>query len=95
MIEASERTLKLLGLCSGRRPWLGPQSGESCGEQSRLLIRTASNAYFPQVLTVLSLPEHDSTIDTVVGELWDDLSAVDDATEWALRRSSNSTACAR
>ena len=77
MIEASERTLKPLGLCSGRRPWLGPYSGETCNEQARLLIRTASNAYFPQVLTVLSLPEHDSTIDTVVGEVWNYLLVVE------------------
>jgi hypothetical protein len=81
MSEASERTIKPLGLCKGRRPWLGPNSGEACTEQARLLIRTASNAYFPQVLTVLSLPESDSGIDTVVQELWDDLSAVEDAAE--------------
>ena len=79
MIEASDRTLKLLGLCKGRRPWLGPTSGEACGEYARLLIRTASNAYFPQVLTVLSLPEHDRGVERVVETLWDDLSAVDDA----------------
>ncbi len=79
MIDAADRTLKPLGFCSGRRPWLGPNSDEACSEQARLLIRTASNAYFPQVLTVLSLPERDSTIDTVVQELWDDLSAVEDA----------------
>ena len=79
MIEASDRTLKPLGLCKGRRPWLGPNSNEACTEQARLLIRTASNAYFPQVLTVLSLPERDRPLDTVVQELWDDLSAVDGA----------------
>lgn len=80
MIEASDRTLKPLGLCKGRRPWLGPASNESCGEQARLLIRTASNAYFPQVLTVLSLPERDNTIDTVVQELWNYLMVVENTT---------------
>jgi len=79
MVEASNRELKLLGRCTGRRPWLGPDSSEPCSEPARLLIRTASNAYFPQVLTVLSLPERDSSVDTVVQELWDDLSAVENA----------------
>lgn len=79
MIEASNRDARPLGMCRGRRPWLGPDSDEACGEPLRLLIRTASNAYFPQVLTVLSLPERDSGIDAVVQELWDDLSAVEDA----------------
>ncbi|MEN9935407.1 MAG: hypothetical protein RLZZ387_1986 [Chloroflexota bacterium] len=77
MIEASDRSLKPLGFCSGRRPWLGPNSSEACTEQARLLIRTASNAYFPQVLTVLSLPERGSSVDTVVQELWDFLMVVD------------------
>jgi hypothetical protein len=79
MIEASNRELKPLGICTGRRPWLGPESNEPCSEPARLLIRTASNAYFPQVLTVLSLPERDSSVDTVVQALWDDLGAVEDA----------------
>ena len=39
---------RALGNCDGSRPWLGPFTKESCGEPSRLLIRSASNAYFPQ-----------------------------------------------
>lgn len=81
MIEASDRSLKSLGVCKGRRPWLGPGTEEACGEQARLLIRTASNAYFPQVLTVLSLPERDSAIDGVVQELWGDLEYVQEAAD--------------
>ena len=46
-----------LGDCRGARPWLGRNSNESCKLWSRLLIRTASNAYFPQVMSVLSLPD--------------------------------------
>ena len=79
MSEASDRTLKPLGLCQGRRPWLGAHSKEACTEQARLLIRTASNAYFPQVLTVLSLPEHDRAIDAVIEELWSYLKIVENA----------------
>ncbi|EFO80094.1 hypothetical protein OSCT_2025 [Oscillochloris trichoides DG-6] len=72
MSEASNRTLKALGTCKGRRPWLGPNSDAECTEPARLLIRTASNAYFAQVLSVLSIPERDNPIDAVVDELWDD-----------------------
>ncbi len=32
---------RALGNCDGSRPWLGPFTKESCGEPSRLLIRSA------------------------------------------------------
>ena len=38
--------------------WLGPATErEECTEMSQFLIRTASNAYFPQKLSVISLPD--------------------------------------
>ena len=40
-------------------------------------IRTASNAYFPQVVSVLSLPDRGSGVETAVQEIWDLLQAVD------------------
>jgi len=68
-----------LGSCSGRRPWLGPYTREKCDQHSRLLIRTASNAYFPQLLSVISIPETQTEVDRAVAELWDDfLSDVED-----------------
>ena len=67
-----------LGYCSGARPWLGKHAGEPCGEKARLLIRTASNAWFPQVVSVLSLPDRGGELDRIVAELWDDLQIVDD-----------------
>ncbi|PDW01327.1 DUF1998 domain-containing protein [Candidatus Viridilinea mediisalina] len=79
MLEALNREMKPLGQCSGQRPWLGAESNEACGEAARLLIRTASNAYFPQILSVLAIPDRTMLLDTRVQELWDDLSAVDDA----------------
>ena len=48
-----------LGLCDGKRPWIGQYAQEDCSEGYRLLVRTASNAYFPQVMSVISLPEFD------------------------------------
>ena len=65
-------------LCQGARPWLGRNTNEECNQRSRLLIRTASNAYFPQVVSVLSLPERGKAVDGTVAELWDDLQIVDD-----------------
>jgi hypothetical protein len=66
-----------LGTCRGARPWLGRNSNEDCKLPSRLLIRTASNAYFPQVISVLSLPDRGTAVVTAVAELWDDLQIVD------------------
>lgn len=46
--------------CSGERPWLGGRDvEESCQERLRLLVRTASHAYFAQVVSALRLPEPD------------------------------------
>ncbi|MCC7140493.1 MAG: DUF1998 domain-containing protein [Candidatus Eisenbacteria bacterium] len=67
--------------CPGKRPWLGEDAREDCGLPSRLLVRTATNAYFPQVVTVLSLPERGAAIDLVVTELWDELQYVSVASE--------------
>lgn len=79
-----EATLEALGTCSGARPWLGQYSKEDCNLPSRLLIRTAANAYFPQVVSVLSLPDRGTSIEAVVNDLWDDLQIVDSAAELAL-----------
>lgn len=69
-----------LGHCQGHRPWLGYAHNEDCGLPARLLTRTASNAYFSQVVSVLSLPDRGSDIGKVVNELWDDLQIVQDQT---------------
>lgn len=80
---AAELELKPLGTCPGRRPWLGAHATEKCDLPSRLLIRTAANAYFPQVMSTLSLPEHGSDVQKAVGELWDDLVIVDTVADLA------------
>lgn len=67
-----------LGICSGARPWLGRDAHEDCKLPMRLLIRTAANAYFPQVVSVLSIPDKKSEVESIVRELWDDLQIVDD-----------------
>jgi hypothetical protein len=46
--------------CNGDRPWLGGKAAnETCDHQLKLLVRTASDAYFAQSVTALRLPEPD------------------------------------
>ena len=67
-----------LGFCKGWRPWLGNNSREQCGgggsgaQINRLLIRSASNAYFPQVLSVISIPDANAMVRKAVDEVWED-----------------------
>ena len=79
LYEAAELDQNPLGTCRGARPWLGRNTNEDCSQPGRLLIRTASNAYFPQVVSVLSLPDRTAPVDRAVADLWDDLQIVDDA----------------
>jgi hypothetical protein len=83
LYEASVIEVNPLDTCRGARPWLGRNSNEDCNLPSRLLIRTASNAYFPQVVSVLSLPDRGTAAEKAVRELWDDLQIVEDAADLA------------
>ena len=77
LYEAMEFENHPLGICRGKRPWLGHGSREDCHLPSRLLIRTAANAYFPQVVSVLSLPDRGTQVQQSVKSLWDHLQIVD------------------
>ena len=77
MSDAVKIEEKPLGSCSGERPWLGRHAREACTQPGRLLIRTASNAYFAQALSVLSLPDRGSAVETAVADVWDELQYVD------------------
>ena len=84
LYEATLLETNPLDTCHGERPWLGRNANEPCNLPSRLLIRTASNAYFPQVFSVLSLPDRGSAADAAVADLWDDLQIVERAEDLAL-----------
>jgi len=72
VIDGTRRELKPFGGCDGARPWLGPGGNDTfCGEPSRLLVRTASNAYFPQVLSVISLPAENQGLVNAVDGQWE------------------------
>lgn len=68
-----------LGHCDGARPWLGQFSSERCAHPNRLLIRSASNAYFPQVLSVISLPQEDEDLKKAVDQVWDFVESAESA----------------
>lgn len=78
LAEAAEMDKRPLGHCRGFRPWLGAASQERCGgelgtpEINRLLVRSASNAYFPQVLSVISIPDREGLLRKAVDPIWED-----------------------
>ena len=75
--QAARFEKSALGSCDGARPWLGPRMREKCNDPNRLLVRTASNAYFPQTLSVISLPERNEAIRQAVSAVWDFLEAAE------------------
>ena len=58
-----------LGSCAGKRPWLLDDDPDGCNQNLKLLIRTATNTYFPQTLTVISLPSEDDALSSLIDEL--------------------------
>src|SRR5436309_11516858 len=60
-----------LGQYESSRPWLGRDSREACGDVNRLLVRHASNAYFPQIMSVISLPDRNETLEKAVTQVWE------------------------
>lgn len=81
-IESPETMLR----CDGKRPWLGAYANEKCGEPNRLLIRTASNAYFTQLMSVISLPERNVELREAVELVWDFIGEVADVGELKYER---------
>jgi hypothetical protein len=71
---------RALGTCQGKRPWLGPHTEENCKQPYRLLVRSASNAYFPQIFSVLSLPEEDPGLTGRLDAVWHILQSATAAT---------------
>ncbi|MEN9358921.1 MAG: hypothetical protein RL095_456 [Verrucomicrobiota bacterium] len=84
---------KVLGFCDGARPWLGPHAREECHQPSRLLVRSATNTYFPAHLSVISIPDARGPADEAVAALWEDfLSDVESEAELAKVRKKPSVA---
>ena len=71
--------------CNGERPWLGGEGGEECTESLRLLVRTASNSYFSQVVSALSVPEPGKELDDAIEAHWSTLQVANEQTLAAFR----------
>ena len=65
--------------CTGNRPWLGPAHRQQCGEEIHVILRGASNAYFPVVESAISVPPWSDPIQLALGEYVDQLAKVDSA----------------
>ncbi|MCC6216081.1 MAG: DUF1998 domain-containing protein [Polyangiaceae bacterium] len=81
-LQATSKERSVLGECHGDRPWLGPMARETCvgphdkPHRNKLLIRHASNAYFPVVERAISIPDHDERLRKAVDSVWDDFLSV-------------------
>jgi hypothetical protein len=75
-----------LGFCNGRRPWLGGNSHEECGAPMRLLLCSASHAYFPVPASVIHIPDADAEMRNKVSEVYELVKAADDASDIAFFR---------
>ena len=53
--------------CRGNRPWLGDRE-QSCDRKVRVLMRGASNVYFPSIASALSIPPYSSYLLTKLGK---------------------------
>lgn len=78
LLLALNRDAQILGRCDGKSPWLGPGSADKCDQPNRFLIRTASNSYFTQSLSVISLPDRSETVRKAVQAVWDFIGECDD-----------------
>lgn len=60
-----------LGLCNGRRPWLGDDASEECKEIQRFLFRSASHAYFSVSASVIHIPDPDADLREKVAKVFE------------------------
>lgn len=84
--DATVREVANLGFCQGNMPWLGFNHREECHqpdsdkpERNRLLVRSASTAYFSQTLSAISIPDSDQKLKDAVNQVYE--SYLEDATE--------------
>lgn len=75
--------------CTGARPWLGKDAKEPCDLQMRLLIRTASHSYFPQVMSALAIPEGHMELRDKIDTVWETAKNIKAADRVAMAREMN------
>ena len=57
--------------CRGRWPHLRDFAEEGCGEEMRAILLGASNSWFPERLSLLSVPTESNELERLVEEHWD------------------------
>ena len=88
LAQAKVPDSRVLGSCEGHRPWLGSRGRETCigykinntgdlvptgqPEHNRLLVRSASNAYFTQILSVISMPDQEAELKQSVDRFYEE-----------------------
>ena len=81
-LQSTSEERSVLGECKGERPWLGPVARETCAgpndrpHRNKLLIRHASNAYFPVIERAISIPDHHQRVRQAVDAVWGDFLSV-------------------
>jgi len=97
LVDATQKGDKsALGPCWGDMPWLGgaePERGEAPGcvdeqgkpRRNKLLVRSATNAYFPQNVSAISIPADGARqkVREAVEQAWGDLEAAEGADDIA------------
>ena len=78
-----------LGPCGGKRPWIGPDDPAGCDKSLRLLTRSATNTYFPQIVRVISLPESNDALDKALDAVWSIVSACGSIAELGMAKKFN------
>lgn len=64
--------------CAGLHPHLRKKFSQKCDGQLSLVTLGASNLWFPQSLSVLSIPDQQSEVKDLVVKLWEDLQDADE-----------------
>ena len=75
-LNGDEDERPALGYCLGHRPWLGPYGQEACvngkgkggSYVNRLLVRSTNNAYFPELISAISIPESIDAVREVISK---------------------------
>lgn len=80
-----------LGRCLGERPWIGDRDPQLCDAPKglNLLTRSATNTYFPQVATVISLPQSEDELSRRIEQHWSVLQKAKNADWLDIAREAN------
>lgn len=85
MSAFGERAEEMLPKCQGRHPHLGTRESDGCGEDLKAVLLGASNIWFPDTLSALSVPEATDQLEQLVAQNWSELESVPEHGEAVLQ----------